>query len=174
MMYDMMPAEKLVLMPTTNSAYGSGGDDNECTEKSVLKPISQYAAQKVVVEAELMKHPNAVSLRLATVFGMSPRMRIDLLVNDFTYRALNDRVEFCLKAISNAITSMFAMFPKPLACIKTILLWLERSTTLECLMQIYQSSTCKVIAEQVDGFSFIEADQVQIRTSELHCFEREV
>ena len=80
-----------ILMPTTNSAYGTGDEDNFCTEESPLRPISLYAIEKVKVEKELMLHPNAISFRLATVFGMSPRMRIDLLVNDFTYRAMHDR-----------------------------------------------------------------------------------
>jgi nucleoside-diphosphate-sugar epimerase len=80
-----------ILMPTTNSAYGSGDAGNYCTEESPLRPISHYAVEKVKVEQALMQHPNAVSFRLATVFGMSPRMRIDLLVNDFTYRAVHDR-----------------------------------------------------------------------------------
>jgi len=80
-----------ILMPTTNSAYGSGDATHRCTEDSPLRPISLYAIEKVKVEKELMQHPNAISFRLATVFGMSPRMRIDLLVNDFTYRAVHDR-----------------------------------------------------------------------------------
>ena len=80
-----------ILMPTTNSAYGSGDATHHCTEDSPLRPISLYAIEKVKVEKELMQHPNAISFRLATVFGMSPRMRIDLLVNDFTYRAVHDR-----------------------------------------------------------------------------------
>jgi nucleoside-diphosphate-sugar epimerase len=80
-----------ILMPTTNSAYGSGDAHNYCTEESPLHPISHSAIEKVKVEKALMQHPNAVSFRLATVFGMSPRMRIDLLVNDFTYRAVHDR-----------------------------------------------------------------------------------
>lgn len=80
-----------ILMPTTNSAYGSGDKNNFCTEESPLHPISHYAIEKVEVEKRLMEHPNAISFRLATVFGMSPRMRIDLLVNDFTYRAVYDR-----------------------------------------------------------------------------------
>ncbi|MEK9775742.1 MAG: SDR family oxidoreductase, partial [Quisquiliibacterium sp.] len=71
--------------------YGTGDENNFCTEESPLRPISQYAIEKVAVEKELMQHENAISFRLATVFGMSPRMRIDLLVNDFTYRAVNDR-----------------------------------------------------------------------------------
>jgi nucleoside-diphosphate-sugar epimerase len=83
--------EQRILMPTTNSAYGSGDDNNHCTEESPLRPISQYAIEKVAVEKELMAHPNAISFRLATVFGMSPRMRLDLLVNDFVYRAAIDR-----------------------------------------------------------------------------------
>jgi nucleoside-diphosphate-sugar epimerase len=82
---------QIVLMPTTNSAYGTGDRNNFCTEESPLRPISQYAKEKVEIEKALMEHPNAISFRLATVFGMSPRMRIDLLVNDFTYRAVNDR-----------------------------------------------------------------------------------
>ena len=77
-------------MPTTNSAYGTGEANNYCTEESPLRPISQYAIEKVAVEKELMQHENAISFRLATVFGMSPRMRLDLLVNDFTYRAVYD------------------------------------------------------------------------------------
>jgi nucleoside-diphosphate-sugar epimerase len=80
-----------ILMPTTNSAYGSGEDGNFCTEDSPLNPISKYAIDKVEIESRLMQHENSISFRLATVFGMSPRMRIDLLVNDFTYRAVHDR-----------------------------------------------------------------------------------
>jgi len=83
--------DQVVLMPTTNSAYGTGDKNNYCTEESPLRPISQYAIEKVEIEKELMEHPNAISFRLATVFGMSPRMRVDLLVNDFTHRAVYDR-----------------------------------------------------------------------------------
>lgn len=91
MMLRHLSKEQLVLMPTTNSAYGTGDENNFCTEESPLRPISQYAIEKVEIERTLMQHPNAISFRLATVFGMSPRMRIDLLVNDFTYRAVYDR-----------------------------------------------------------------------------------
>ncbi|MDX9690684.1 MAG: NAD-dependent epimerase/dehydratase [Alphaproteobacteria bacterium] len=91
LMLKLVSKEQIILMPTTNSAYGTGDENNFCTEESPLRPISQYAIEKVAVEKELMQHPNAISFRLATVFGMSPRMRMDLLVNDFTYRAVNDR-----------------------------------------------------------------------------------
>ena len=91
MMLKHLSKHQRILMPTTNSAYGSGDENNFCTEESPLYPMSLYAIEKVKVEKELMQHPSAISFRLATVFGMSPRMRIDLLVNDFTYRAVHDR-----------------------------------------------------------------------------------
>jgi nucleoside-diphosphate-sugar epimerase len=91
MMLKLMSRQQRVLMPTTNSAYGTGDDNNFCTEESPLRPISIYAREKVEIEGELMQRDNAISFRLATVFGMSPRMRIDLLVNDFTHRAVHDR-----------------------------------------------------------------------------------
>jgi nucleoside-diphosphate-sugar epimerase len=87
----MVSTQKWILMPTTNSAYGTGDKDHLCTENSPLQPISHYAEAKVKVEQVLMQHPNAISFRLATVFGMSPRMRTDLLVNDFVYRAVHDK-----------------------------------------------------------------------------------
>jgi nucleoside-diphosphate-sugar epimerase len=91
MMIKNLSKDQIVLMPTTNSAYGTGDENNFCTEESPLRPISQYAIEKVAIEKELMQHANTISFRLATVFGMSPRMRIDLLVNDFVYRAVYDR-----------------------------------------------------------------------------------
>ncbi|MET3433255.1 nucleoside-diphosphate-sugar epimerase [Herbaspirillum seropedicae] len=90
-MLGMLRDDQKVLMPTTNSAYGSGDKDNFCDEKSPLNPISKYAIDKVAIEKELMKRQNSISFRLATVFGMAPKMRIDLLVNDFVYRAVYDR-----------------------------------------------------------------------------------
>lgn len=62
MLLGMLSRQQIVLMPTTNSAYGSGERNNYCTEESLLRPISQYAIDKVAVEKELMEHPNAVSL----------------------------------------------------------------------------------------------------------------
>jgi nucleoside-diphosphate-sugar epimerase len=85
----LSPAQQII-MPTTNSAYGSGDQNNFCDEKSPLNPLSLYARDKVVVEEALMQLENATSFRLATVFGISPRMRLDLLVNNFVYRAITD------------------------------------------------------------------------------------
>lgn len=91
MMLKHTSKEQRILMPTTNSAYGTGDENNFCTEESPLRPISKYAIDKVEIEKHLLDKGNAISFRLATVFGMSPRMRIDLLVNDFTYRAVYDK-----------------------------------------------------------------------------------
>jgi nucleoside-diphosphate-sugar epimerase len=82
--------DQRIIMPTTNSAYGSGDKNNYCDESSPLNPLSLYARDKVDVEKELMQKENATSFRLATVFGISPRMRLDLLVNNFVYRAISD------------------------------------------------------------------------------------
>jgi len=82
---------QMVIFPTTNSGYGIGEKDKFCTEKSLLQPISEYGRTKVEIEKAFLDKGSAVTFRLASVFGMSPRMRMDLLVNDFTYRAYNDR-----------------------------------------------------------------------------------
>lgn len=80
-----------IIYPTTNSGYGIGARDKFCTERTALNPISLYGVVKVGAEKAVMSRENSISLRLATVFGMSSRMRLDLLVNDFVYRAVNDR-----------------------------------------------------------------------------------
>jgi len=87
----MMSREQRVIMPVTNSGYGVGEKDQLCTEESPLRPVSLYGRDKVEAEQIVLDRENAISLRLATVFGMAPRMRIDLLVNDFVYRAVTDR-----------------------------------------------------------------------------------
>lgn len=83
--------QQKILMPVTNSGYGIGQPGIPCTEDSPLKPLSLYGTTKVEAEAAVLERENSISFRLATVFGMSPRMRIDLLVNDFVHRAINDR-----------------------------------------------------------------------------------
>jgi len=80
-----------ILMPVTNSGYGIGEKGIHCTEDSPLRPISLYGVTKVEAEQAILERENSISFRLATVFGVAPRMRTDLLVNDFVYRAFNDR-----------------------------------------------------------------------------------
>lgn len=90
-LFENISSSQQILMPTTNSAYGSGDENNYCDEESKLNPLSLYAKDKVYVEKYLMEKENATSFRLATVFGISPRMRLDLLVNNFVQRAITDR-----------------------------------------------------------------------------------
>jgi nucleoside-diphosphate-sugar epimerase len=87
-----------VLVPITNSGYGIGEPGVECTEDSPLRPISLYGRTKVEAEQVLLESGEAISFRLATVFGASPRMRLDLLVNDFVYRAVTDRAVVLFEA----------------------------------------------------------------------------
>ena len=89
-LFSLKSKDQIILMPTTNSAYGSGDEGEIFDETSELKPISSYATEKVKLEKELLTKENVISFRLATVFGASPRMRLDLLVNDFVYRAFKD------------------------------------------------------------------------------------
>lgn len=88
---DTASKQQRIIMPVTNSGYGIGEKDKFCTEDSPLKPISLYGVTKVKAEELVLGRENSISFRLATVFGMSPRMRVDLLVNDFVYRAIYDR-----------------------------------------------------------------------------------
>jgi len=81
---------QLIVYPTTNSGYGTKTGDVFCTEETPLEPISLYGQTKTQAEQELLQTPNVVTLRLATVFGVSPRMRLDLLVNHFVYAAVTD------------------------------------------------------------------------------------
>ncbi len=82
---------QLIVFPTTNSGYGTKSGDVFCTEDTPLEPISLYGSTKSEAERLLLDSPNTITLRLATVFGMSPRMRLDLLVNHFVYVAVTDR-----------------------------------------------------------------------------------
>ncbi len=88
---EILSREQRIIIPITNSGYGIGQKGIYCTEQTPLNPVSFYGRTKVEAEKIALGRDNSVSLRLATVFGVSPRMRIDLLVNDFTYRAVQDR-----------------------------------------------------------------------------------
>ena len=91
MLVSNLNKDQKIIYPTTNSGYGIGEKDKFCTEETPLNPISLYGITKCEAEKTILDSGNGVTLRLATVFGMAPRVRIDLLVNDFTYRAVTDR-----------------------------------------------------------------------------------
>ena len=82
--------EQKIIFPNTNSGYGIGQKDIDCDETTPFNPISLYGTLKAEAERAVLESGNAITFRLATVFGVSPRMRLDLLVNDFVYRAVND------------------------------------------------------------------------------------
>jgi nucleoside-diphosphate-sugar epimerase len=159
MMLKLVSKDQWILMPTTNSAYGSGDENNFCTEESPLRPISSYAIEKVAVEKELMQQPNAISFRLATVFGMSPRMRIDLLVNDFTYRAVKDR----------AVVLFESHFKRNYVHVRDVSLAFRHALANHSKMknQIYnvglsdanvsKKELCERIQKQLPKFTFVEA-----------------
>lgn len=82
--------DQLIILPNTNSGYGTQSGETHCTEETPLEPITHYGRTKVEAEREVLESPRTITLRLATVFGVSPRMRLDLLVNHFTYAAVTD------------------------------------------------------------------------------------
>ncbi len=90
MICELASKDQRILMPVSNSGYGIGEEGKFCTEESPLRPLSLYGITKVKAEEAVLARENSITFRLATVFGMSARMRIDLLVNDFVYRALHD------------------------------------------------------------------------------------
>jgi len=159
MMLKHVSKHQRILMPTTNSAYGTGDANNFCTEDSPLRPMSHYAIEKVKVEKELMQHPNATSFRLATAFGMSPRMRIDLLVNDFTYRAAHDRFVVLFEAgfkrnfihvrdIARAFLHGIDHYEKTSGQIFNVGL---------SDANISKKELCQAIQKQIPDFTFVEA-----------------
>jgi nucleoside-diphosphate-sugar epimerase len=91
MLAELSRPDQRIIFPTTNSGYGVGQEGVYCTEETPLRPVSLYGRLKAEAEEAVLATGRAVTLRLATAFGISPRMRLDLLVNDFTYRAVTDR-----------------------------------------------------------------------------------
>lgn len=151
--------EQRVLMPVTNSGYGIGEAGKFCTEESPLRPISLYGTTKVAAEAAVLARENSLTFRLATVFGLSPRMRIDLLVNDFVHRAVTDRavvifeghfkrnyihIQDVARVFAYALENFEAMKGKPYN------VGLEEAN-------LSKLELCAEIQKQVPAFTFLEA-----------------
>lgn len=98
---ELRSKNQIIIFPTTNSGYGVGEKGKHCTEETPLRPISLYGKLKVEAEEAILAAGNGITLRLATAFGVSPRMRLDLLVNDFVYRAVYDRFVVLFEAHFN-------------------------------------------------------------------------
>jgi len=159
LMIKLLSKEQIVLMPTTNSAYGTGDENNFCTEESPLRPISQYAIEKVAIEKELMHRENAISFRLATVFGMSPRMRMDLLVNDFTYRAVNDRFVVLFESFFKRnyihVRDVSRAFQHAIVNIEKMSGQIYNVGLSDA--NISKKELCQIIQKQIPDFTFIDA-----------------
>lgn len=155
----MAPSQRM-LVPITNSGYGIGEVDAFCTEDSPLNPVSLYGRTKVEAEQIVLARENSISFRLATAFGMSPRMRLDLLVNSFVYKAVTDgalvlfeahfrrnfiHVRDIARVFQHGLNQFEAMRGRP-----------YNVGLSDANLSKYQ--LCERIKAQVPNFFFIEAD----------------
>jgi nucleoside-diphosphate-sugar epimerase len=159
MLLELSSREQQFIMPTTNSGYGVGQAGAFCTEESPLNPVSLYGRLKVEAEKLILESGRGISLRMATTFGLSPRMRLDLLVNDFTYRAVTDRFVVLFEAhfkrnyihvrdIARAFSHALDNFPTMKNNAFNIGLSNANLSKLEL---------CREIQKQVPEFTFLEA-----------------
>jgi len=152
-------SDQRIVFPTTNSGYGIGEAGIHCTEDTPLRPISLYATTKVDAERAVLDAGGAVTLRLATVFGMSPRMRLDLLVNDFVYRAVTDRTVVLFEARAKRnflhVRDVAAAFLHGLKHFDAM--QGEPYNVGLSDANLSKLELCKKIQEHVPGFVFLEA-----------------
>lgn len=156
---DYAKPDQQIIMPTTNSAYGTTKSGEVSTELSKLNPISSYAVHKVEVEERLMQNPRNVSFRLATVFGMSPRMRLDLLVNDLCYRAIHEKSVVLFEAdfVRNYVH---------VRDVSRVLRWAISNKSAEGEIfnfglteaNLSKRQLCQAIQEFIPSFVFVEAE----------------
>tara|TARA_Y100001978_G_scaffold195156_1_gene203069 strand:- start:4300 stop:5235 length:936 start_codon:yes stop_codon:yes gene_type:complete len=156
---ELSSKSQLIVYPCTNSGYGIGEKDIYCDEKSPLNPISLYGKVKVKAEKKLLEKGNAITFRLATVFGVSPRPRLDLLVNDFTYRAYYDKAVVLFEAdfkrnylhIEDAIDGfLFAMSHQEL-CGETFNLGYSQAN-------LSKRELCQLIQKQLPKFVYLTSE----------------
>ena len=102
---------QLVVYPTTNSGYGTKSGDQICTEETPLEPITLYGRTKVQAERMILEAGNSITLRLATVFGVSPRMRTDLLVNHSSTRPSLTGTWWCSRGTTSETTCISRTSP---------------------------------------------------------------
>lgn len=151
--------QQRILLPVTNSGYGIGEKGKFCTEDTPLRPISLYGTTKVAAECAVLAHPGGLSFRLATVFGLSPRMRVDLLVNDFVHRAVTDRAVVIFEGHFKRnyihirdVARVFAFALEHFERMKGR----PYNVGLEDA-NLSKIELCAVIARHVPGFTYIEA-----------------
>ena len=151
--------EQKIIFPCTNSGYGLGQGQEYCTEESPIAPISLYGKTKMEAERAVLEAGNSVTFRFATLFGASPRMRTDLLVNDFVYRAVFDRFNIIFEGdfkrnflhvrdAAGAFIFAIENFEK------------MRGQTFNCGLSsanISKLELCEKIKEQIPDFTYIES-----------------
>jgi len=159
MLTRILSQEQRILFPVTNSGYGIGEAGKPCTEDAPLNPLSVYGITKVEAEKAVLQRGNAITFRLATVFGMSPRMRIDLLVNEFVYRAVNDRAvvvfEGHFKRNYIHVRDVARVFERGLECFESM-----RDRPYNVGLEdanLSKVELCRVIQRHVPEFVFWEA-----------------
>jgi nucleoside-diphosphate-sugar epimerase len=159
LLLSIMSSEQLIVYPTTNSGYGIGEKGKFCDETTPLSPISLYGKTKVDAEKAVLDSGKGISLRLATVFGISPKMRIDLLVNDFTWRACADKAVVIFEGdfkrnyihvrdVSKAFNHAILNADNFMGQAYNVGLSSANLTKLEL---------CQKIKEQIPGFVFLES-----------------
>ena len=161
MVLKLREKKQRILFPNTNSGYGRMAKGvARCDEESSLDPVSLYGRLKVETEEAVLKAGNAVTFRLATVCGISPRMRLDLLVNDFVYRAVTDRAIVLFEAHFKrnfihvrdvASAFMYAMDNFERMKDNTYNVGLSDAN-------LSKLELCKLIKKQVPKFVFVESD----------------
>ncbi len=151
---DSLSSDQLLINPSTESVYGKNA--TLCTEKTEPNPLVSYGVQKLKVERALTGRANSISFRMATLFGMSPKMRLDLLINDFTWRALKDRalVVFEAKAMRTCLHVADAA--------RAFVHCLNMRTTDHTVFNVgsifvSKLQLCEAIKRQVPEFFFVEA-----------------
>lgn len=156
---ELKSKDQIVLYPTTNSGYGIGEKGKHCTEETPLKPISLYGKLKCEAEELILTSGNAITLRLATAFGVSPRMRLDLLVNDFTYRAVYDKFIVLFEAHFNRnyihVRDVASAFMHCLDNFKTMKNQAYNLGLSDANLNKLQ--LCEEIKKQIPDFYFVEA-----------------
>lgn len=159
MMMNLKSKDQIIIFPNTNSGYGIGESGKYCTEETPINPISSYGKLKCEAEKIILDSRNAVTLRLATAFGVSPRMRLDLLVNDFTYRAFYDRFIVLFEAHFNRnyihVRDVARAFMHALDNIDKM-----RGNTYNLGLSdanLTKMQLCEEIKKQIPDFYFVEA-----------------
>ena len=152
--------EQKIIFPCTNSGYGLGEGEKFCTEDSPINPISLYGTTKLEAEKEILKSGNCVCFRFATLFGASPRMRTDLLVNDFVYRAVFDKstiiFEGSFKRNFLHVRDAANAFIFALNNFNTM-----NGRTYNCGLSeanLSKLELCERIAQHIPGFTYLEAE----------------